>query len=159
MKLPTKAGVDKLDKLRFRDFLRNVYKQDFPDSPDELTRLLQNMDLATENGMLNLAGVLLFAERPEWIKPQFIIKAIRYPGNEIHSTEYLDTEDFTGSFRKIFEDALAFVLRNLHKIQAGRGVNAPGIPEIPPSVFEELLVNRADPPGLSGQRHDSPFHL
>ena len=139
--LPTKAGVDKLDKLRFRDFLRNVYKQDFPDSPDELTRLLQNMDLATENGMLNLAGVLLFAERPEWIKPQFIIKAIRYPGNEIHSTEYLDTEDFTGPFRKIFEDALAFVMRNLHKIQAGRGVNAPGIPEIPPSVFEELLVN------------------
>ncbi|MCX5810232.1 MAG: putative DNA binding domain-containing protein [Proteobacteria bacterium] len=139
--LPTKAGIDKLDKLRFRDFLRNVYKQDFPDSPDKLTRLLQNMDLATENGMLNLAGVLLFAERPEWIKPQFIIKAIRYPGNEIHSTEYLDTEDFTGPFRKIFEDALAFVMRNLHKIQAGRGVNAPGIPEIPPSVFEELLVN------------------
>jgi ATP-dependent DNA helicase RecG len=139
--LPTKAGIDKLDKLRFRDFLRDVYKQDFPDSPIELTRLLQNMDLATENGMLNLAGVLLFAERPEWIKPQFIIKAIRYPGNEIHSTDYLDTEDFTGPFRKIFEDALAFVMRNLHKIQAGRGVNAPGIPEIPPSVFEELLVN------------------
>ncbi|MGD0489302.1 MAG: RNA-binding domain-containing protein [Syntrophorhabdales bacterium] len=139
--LPTKAGIDKLDKLRFRDFLRDAYKQDFPDSPDELTRLLQNMDLATEKGMLNLAGVLLFAERPEWIKPQFIIKAIRYPGNEIHSTEYLDTEDFTGPFRKVFEDALAFVMRNLHKIQAGRGVNAPGIPEIPPSVFEELLVN------------------
>jgi len=139
--LPTKAGIDKLDKLRFRDFLRDVYKQDFPDSPVELTRLLQNMDLATENGMLNLAGVLLFAERPEWIKPQFIIKAIRYPGNEIHSTEYLDTEDFTGTFRKIFADALAFVMRNMHKIQAGRGVNDPGVPEIPPSVFEELLVN------------------
>ncbi len=32
-------------------------------------------------------------------------------------------------------------MRNLHKVQAGRGVNAPGTPEIPPSVFEELLVN------------------
>lgn len=29
--LPTKAGVDKLDKLRFRDFLRDVYKQDYPE--------------------------------------------------------------------------------------------------------------------------------
>ena len=29
--LPTKAGIDKLDKLRFRDFLRDVYKQEFPD--------------------------------------------------------------------------------------------------------------------------------
>lgn len=35
----------------------------------------------------------------------------------------------------------AFVVRNLHKVQAGRGVNAPGTPEIPPSVFEEFLVN------------------
>ncbi len=139
--LPTKAGIDRLDKLRFRDFLRNAYNQDLPDAPGDLTRLLQNMDLATETGMLNLAGVLLFAERPEWIKPQFIIKAIRYPGNEIHSTDYLDTEDFAGPFRKVFDDALAFVMRNLHKIQAGRGVNAPGTPEIPPSVFEELLVN------------------
>jgi len=32
-------------------------------------------------------------------------------------------------------------MRNLHKVQAGRGVNAPGTPEIPEAVFEELLVN------------------
>jgi len=36
---------------------------------------------------------------------------------------------------------MAFIMRNLHKIQAGRGVNSPGTPEIPPAVFEELLVN------------------
>jgi ATP-dependent DNA helicase RecG len=139
--LPTKAGSDKLDKLRFRDFLRDVYKLDYPDTPAALTRLLQNMNLATEDGLLNLAGVLLFAERPEWITPQFVVKAIRYPGNAIHVSEYLDTEDFSGPLRKIFDDALAFVMRNLHKVQAGRGVNAPGRPEIPESVFEELLVN------------------
>jgi len=139
--LPTKAGVDKLDKLRFRDFLRDVFKQEYPDSPDELTRLLQNMNLATDDGRLNLAGVLLFAERPEWIVPQFVVKAIRYPGNKIHVTDYLDTEDFSGPLPKLFEGALAFVMRNLHKVQAGRGVNAPGLPEIPEAVFEELLVN------------------
>ena len=139
--LPTKAGIDKLDKLRFRDFLRDVYKQEYPDSPAELTRLLQNMNLATDEGMLNLAGVLMFTERPEWIKPQFVVKAIRYPGNQIHVSDYVDTEDFAGPVRKIFDDALAFVMRNLHKIQAGRGVNAPGTPEIPEAVFEELLVN------------------
>ena len=139
--LPTKAGIDKLDKLRFRDFLRDFYKLDYPDSPAELLRLLQNLNLATDEGLLNLAGVLLFAERPEWIKPQFVIKAIRYPGNEIHVSDYIDTEDFSGPFRKIFDDSLAFVMRNLHKVQAGRGVNAPGLPEIPEAVFEELLVN------------------
>lgn len=139
--LPTKADVAKLDKLRFRDFLRDTYNQDYPDSPKELIRLLQNMNLAADNGNLNLAGVLLFAERPEWIAPQFVIKAIRYPGTEIHSTEYLDTEDFAGTLPEMFKGSLAFILRNLHKVQAGRGVNAPGLLEIPEGVFEELLVN------------------
>ena len=139
--LPTKAEPDRLDKLRFRDFLRDVYSRDFPDSPPELLRLLQNMNLATVDGHLNLAAVLLFAERPEWIVPQFVVKAIRYPGNDIHATDYIDTEDFAGSLAEVFAGAMAFVMRNLHKIQAGRGVNAPGLPEIPASVFEELLVN------------------
>jgi ATP-dependent DNA helicase RecG len=139
--LPTKAGIDKLDKLRFRDFLRDVYKQDYPDDLEKLTRLLQNMNLATDDRKMNLAGLLMFAERPELIKPQFVLKAIRYPGNRIHATDYVDTEDFAGPLPKIFDDAIAFVMRNLHKIQAGRGVNAPGQPEIPESVFEELLVN------------------
>ena len=139
--LPTRAGIDKLDKLRFRDFLRDVYKQALPETAADLSQLLQNMNLATGDGHLNLAGVLLFAEQPEWIKPQFVIKAIRYPGNQIHVSEYVDTEDFAGPLSKVFDDALAFVMRNLHKTQGGRGINAPGQAEIAEGVFEELLVN------------------
>lgn len=63
----------------------------------------------------------MFAERPEWIVPQFAVKAIRYPGNKIHVSDYVDTEDFSGPLRKVFDDALAFIMRNLHKVQAGRG--------------------------------------
>jgi len=139
--LPVKAGPEVLDKLRFLDFLKKFYDRDIPDGPEELRKLLQNMNLAADDGRLNLAGVLLFAERPEWIAPQFIVKAVRYPGNEVHVSDYVDTEDFAGPMQKLFDDAIAFVLRNLHKIQAGQGVNAPGVPEIPPLVFEELLVN------------------
>jgi ATP-dependent DNA helicase RecG len=139
--LPTKAGIDKLDKLRFQDFLQDAYALDYPESPEALINLLQNMSLATDEGQLNLAGVLLFAKRPEWIKPQFVVKAIRYPGNDIHADTYLDTEDFSGALRKIYEDTLGFIMRNLHKVQAGRGINSPGTPEIPSVVFEELLVN------------------
>jgi ATP-dependent DNA helicase RecG len=139
--LPTKAGIDKLDKLRFRDFLRDVYRRDFPEAEEDRLRLLQNMNLATDDGFLNLAGLLMFAERPEWVKPQFVVKAIRYPGNAIHVSDYLDTEDYEGPLPKVFEGAFGFIMRNLRKVQAGRGVNAPGVPEIPGSVFEELLVN------------------
>ena len=139
--LPTKANLDKLDRLRFRDFLRDAYQRPFPEDPEALRTLLQNMNLAAENGMLNLVGVLLFAEQPEWIQPQFILKAIHFPGNTIHPTTYLESEDFAGCLPRIFEGAMGFVARNLRKVQAGRGVNAPGLPEIPMAVFEELLVN------------------
>ncbi|MCI5166671.1 MAG: ATP-dependent DNA helicase RecG [Candidatus Electrothrix sp. GM3_4] len=139
--LPTKASIDKLDKLRFRDFLRDVYEIEYPDSIEERTRLLQNMNLATDDGNLNLGGLLMFGEQPEFIVSQFVVKGIRYPGNEIHASDYMDTEDFVGPLPKIFADVLAFIMRNLHKVQAGRGVNSPGIPEVPKTVFEELLVN------------------
>lgn len=139
--LLTKARIEDIDKLRFRDFLRDVYDCDYPNDPEEMIQLLQNLNLATPDGRLNLAGLLMFCEKPQLIKPQFVLKAIRYPGNEIHSTDYFDTEDFSGPLSKIFDDALGFVMRHLYKIQAGRGVNAPGLPEIPKGVFEELLVN------------------
>jgi ATP-dependent DNA helicase RecG len=139
--LPTTAGIDQLDKLRFRDFLKDVYRQPYPDAPDALSRLLRNLNLATDDERLNLAGVLLFAERPQSILPAFVVKAIRYPGNKIHANAYLDTEDFSGPLAKQFDNAFGFVMRNLHKVQAGRGVNAPGTPEVPEVVIEELLVN------------------
>ncbi|MDG6251056.1 ATP-binding protein, partial [Methanocalculus sp.] len=60
--LPTKAGIGNLDSLRFRAFLRDVYNLPYPESPEKLLNLLKNMNLATDDGMLNLAGVLLFAE-------------------------------------------------------------------------------------------------
>lgn len=139
--LPTKASIDKLDRLRFRDFLRDVYQQALTDTQQGLTQLLQNMNLASDDGHLNVAGVLLLAEQPERIKPQFVIKAIRYPGNQIHVSDYIDTEDFAGPLTKLFADALAFIMRNLRKAQGGRGVNAPRRAEIAEAVFKKLLVN------------------
>jgi len=78
--MPTRVGVDALDKLRFRDFLKREYGLDFPDSPGELAGLLRNLNLADDDGHLNLAGVLLFAEHPDWTVPQFVVKAVRFPG-------------------------------------------------------------------------------
>jgi len=140
--MPTRAGIGALDKLRFRDFLKREYGRDYPDSADELAGLLRNLNLADEDGRLNLAGVLLFAEHPDWVVPQFIVKAVRFPGTAITAAEYADSEDFAGPLDKVFGDALSFVMRNLHKVQEkGASVNSPGVSEVPREVFEELLVN------------------
>lgn len=139
--LPTKAGIDKLDKLLFRDFLKKRYSSDFPDTYAEQLRLLQNLNLVAEDGNLKLAGVLLFAEQPGLVFPQFVAKGVCFPGVAVHADRYDDTEDFEGPLSRLFKDALAFVMRNLHKVQGANGVNSPGTPEIPEQVFEELLVN------------------
>jgi ATP-dependent DNA helicase RecG len=139
--IPTKAGIDKIDKLSFRSFLKKIYKTDLPENNEEILTLLKNMNLATEEGTLNLAGVLLFTENPQWIKPEFTVKAVTYPGKDISVSEYLDSEDFFGPLKKLFDDSLAFIMRNLKKIQAGRSVNSTGVSEIPEIVFEEILVN------------------
>src|SRR5882724_8433086 len=108
-----------------------AYGQKLPARAAERLRLLANMNLANDGGVLNLAGLLLFSEQPQRFKPQFVVKAVKYPGTDIHTSKYDDTEDFGGPLRSVFDAALAFVLRNLHKVQACPGVNSPGVPEIP----------------------------
>ena len=89
--VPVKShGFEALDKLRFRDFLKEKYGKDLPDDNSELARLLENMNLA-QNGSLNLAGLMLFGENPEFIKPAFVIKAVAFPGNKITSEKYIDS--------------------------------------------------------------------
>jgi ATP-dependent DNA helicase RecG len=139
--IPSQAGLEALDKLRFEEFLQSVYEMDFPSSAAARIRLLQNMNLAAPDGRLNLAGVLLFGKRPEWIAPAFVVKAVWFPGNEIDVSNYLDSEDITGPLSKMFENSLAFVMRGLHKVQGNQGVNTVGIPEIPKVALEELLAN------------------
>ena len=138
--VPTKATIKALDKLRFRDFLRDVYGMDLPGKPKQLEKLLENLNLA-QDGRLNLAGLLLFGEQPQFIKPTCMIKAAAFPGNDVTAKEYLDSEDFEGPMPAQFNGAMGFIMRNLRKVQAGRSVNTLGEPEIPRSVFEELLVN------------------
>jgi predicted HTH transcriptional regulator len=125
-------GLDTADVARINQLISNAASQ-LVKSP--LTVRTENIGL--ENGRI----VIVLTVPKGLDKPQFVVKAIRYPGDEIHVTDYVDTEDFAGPLPKIFNDTLGFVMRNLHKIQAGQGVNAPGRPEIPESVFEELLVN------------------
>jgi ATP-dependent DNA helicase RecG len=139
--VPTDAGMERVSRGRLREFVSEVFGEEIPDSQDDLARLLENMNLA-HGGRLNLAGLLLFGEQPQSVKPAFMVKAVRYPGSDIASDTYLDMEDFEGTLPAQFEGALAFILRSLPKIQQkGRGVNSPGKLPIPRIVFEELLVN------------------
>ena len=136
---PVWAGIGKLDVPAFRDFLARVYQRALPDADAERIRLLQDMNLATEEGFLNLACALLFTAHPEWIVPQFPVRAARFRGNTVHA--FLERQNVEGPLPGIYRECHAFIMRHLHRIEAVRGITAPDAPEIPPVVFEELLVN------------------
>ncbi|MDR0966305.1 MAG: hypothetical protein LBM75_07385 [Myxococcales bacterium] len=59
------------------------------------------MNLATGNGVLSLAGLLLFGEEPHRFKPQFGVKAVECPGTGIHTSKDDDTEDFSGALGRV----------------------------------------------------------
>jgi len=101
---------------------------------------MKRMGLVRE-GLLTLAGLLLFGKRPQRFKPQFSLKAVYFRGTDSSSTTYLDSEDFEGRLPQLFQGAFAFLRRNLRKVQAGQSVNTEGLLEIPQAVFEELLCN------------------
>lgn len=138
---PTTAQLDALDRYSFAEFLQKTYSLDLPEQEADLLRLLQNMNLASNHGCLNLAGVLLFSKHPDWIKPAFIVKGVSLPSTVLQDSQYNDSEDINGRLREQFEQSLAFIMRNLHKRQGTQSVNSIGEPEVPRIVFEELLVN------------------
>lgn len=117
--VPTKAGLEAINTAQLSNFLQAVYREVWPDSNLEKIKLLENMNLASSQ-KLNLAGLLLFGDKPQFFKPQFIVKAVSFGGKEI-ANSYLDSEDFEGPLSSIFQGALSFILRNLHKVQKEKG--------------------------------------
>jgi ATP-dependent DNA helicase RecG len=93
------------------------------------------------NGLLSVSGALLFAADPTPLVPAFHIKAVCYPGTDIHASQYADSADIYGRIDSQFEQAMSFILRNLRREQRHQGVNSEGILEVPRIVFEELLAN------------------
>lgn len=137
--VPTRAGIEAINANHLSKFLEDVYREVLPDSNEEKLKLLENMNLASSH-RLNLAGLLLFADKPQLYKPEFVLKAVSFAGVSI-ADSYLDSEDFEGALPIIFQGALAFIMRNLRKVQKQKGVNTVGELEVPQIVFEELLVN------------------
>lgn len=129
-----------LDMDYFRRFFEKQYGESLDEQDLPLNTILDNMNLM-KDGVLNVAGALLFAKRQEFCLPAFCVKCVAYPGNDIHVSEYRDSEDVSGKLEEVFNRSLSFITRNLRHIQYDQNVNTPGKLEIPKIALEELLTN------------------
>lgn len=129
-----------LDAAYFKQYFTKLYDEELDSQEVAIEPLLENMNLMRD-GVFNLAGALLFAKNLPYRLPAFGVKAISYPGEDIHVSEYRDSEEITGKIETVFKKSLAFLTRNLRKIQKDQGVNSLGQLEIPKITLEELLTN------------------
>jgi len=106
-----------------------------------LSKVLKNMAFS-DGHCLTLAGLLLFGKNPQQFKPMFTMQCVCYVGNDIAGTRFRDSEPpYEGNLKTLFENAMAFIKRNLKSIQVEDSFNSLGELEIPVETIEELLVN------------------
>jgi ATP-dependent DNA helicase RecG len=132
--------VADIDTDFFRQFYSKRFMVDFDEERQSLPAVLRNMNLL-EGDALNVAGALLFGSGSLPHLPAFRIRAISYPGTEISDSDYLDSRDITGRISDCFSRTIDFVTSRLVRRQGEQGFNSIGEPEIPITVFEELIAN------------------
>jgi predicted HTH transcriptional regulator len=129
-----------IDDKAFDGYFTRRYGQSAQASGQPFSQVLQNIGLG-DGRELNLAGLLLFGQRPQRYRPAFMVKAVAFPGTSLASHHYLDSEDIDGTLLEQYQRSLAFVKRNLHHVQAGQNFNSLGVLEVPEQAIIELLVN------------------
>lgn len=134
------SSIQHLNKVLFAEYVENRYKQTLDELGLPLEQIIQSLKLG-KNGQLNLAALLLFGKNPQLFRPAFMVKAVYIDGTDIASQHYRDSEDIEGPLINQYEHSLAFISRNLHRLQAGQGVNSLGKLEIPEITLQEVLVN------------------
>ncbi len=105
-----------------------------------LGRLLNNIGLA-RGATLKLCAVLLFVRNPQVHRPDLVVKAVSFVGNDPAGDRYRDSEDIGGCLRDMYAGTISFLTRNLRRLQGARGFNTEGVLEVAPAALEELVVN------------------
>ncbi|MDD5394736.1 MAG: putative DNA binding domain-containing protein [Thiothrix sp.] len=137
--IPSTTPQD-IQRVRLAEYFENRYQQTLEESGLPIAQIIKSLHIG--NGQqLNLAGLLLFGKNPQQFRPAFMVKAVYIDGTSIASQHYRDSEDIEGSLIAQYEKSLSFITRNLHRLQAGQGVNSLGKLEIPEIALQEVLVN------------------
>ena len=133
-----------LDKDHFGEFFLRNHGQGLDEALEKegitIGRLLNNLGLVREE-RLNLAGLLMFGRKPQRFRPELVIKAVSFFGNDPTGDLYRDSEDIDGCIRNLHKGAMSFLNRNLRHVQGDKGFNSLGDLEISFAALEELVVN------------------
>ncbi|MDQ3250583.1 MAG: putative DNA binding domain-containing protein [Chloroflexota bacterium] len=137
------TGAD-LDLEAFAKYYQRIYEQPFRDADVPLVSMLENMRFLVADlqgaSRLSLAGLLLFAKRPQDFLYYARISAVRWAGLEAGET-IIDRQEIIGRLDQQIEQAEAFILRNTRLSTQINSVRQSDQPEYPRPALREVLVN------------------
>ncbi|MCI0514352.1 putative DNA binding domain-containing protein [candidate division KSB1 bacterium] len=139
MPVPATSIFD-VDREKVSRYLKKIFNRDIEAFGIPYKQLLINKNILKDD-RVTLGGLLFFGIEPQRYKPAFCVKAVNFWGNDLSGTQYRDSEDLLGDIPTLFSNGLAFIKRNLRKVQAGQNFNSQGRLEISEIALEELLQN------------------
>ncbi len=74
------------------------------------------MNLA-KDGILNIAGALLFSKRPQYRLPSYVAKGVCYEGKDIHEEKYIESIEASGRDSGCFSNLFIFYHENIPAAQ------------------------------------------
>lgn len=135
------TDINSLDKDRIQELVEKKTGRKMEELlPVDLIQLLHNMRIL-HDGKCTLAGLLLLGKRRDPYFSQYQISAVSWYGNEAEVMDYRESEDIQGNVSVLYKEGMAFIKRQLRKVQKGQHVNSLGILEIPAIALEEALIN------------------
>ena len=135
------SSEDNIDTKALDSYFAHVYGKGADDFKMPRKNVLRNAHITDDLGRLTIAGLMFFAKEPQQFRPQHLIKAVWFYGNEIGGTEYRDSRDITGTIPEMYEEAVRWLKSCLNRPQNGQSFNSVGELEIPEVVLEELVQN------------------
>lgn len=137
------STLEDFDRDRFARFYEAKYSESAPDpsiDSDAYMRTLENLELVAGN-RVTVAGLLLFGKRLPVLLPEMKVDAVWFKGTEKSSSEWWDQRTLTGTLPEQYDGGMSFLKRWNSRIQGEGSFNQAGHPEVPETVFEELLIN------------------
>jgi len=134
------TALEDIDLTHLGAFFMKQYDKRLDETGIPLAQLLSNLGLA-RGAELNLAGLMLFGRNPQRHRPVFVVKAVSFFGTDLAGDTYRDSQDIDGSLRDLYKETMSFLMRNLRRVQNGKGFNTVGDLEVAPAALEELVAN------------------
>ena len=135
------SSISDIKMNKFNSFVQKRFSRNLSEFDIPLSRILENLNLA-KDGMLTLAGLLLFGENRHILRPMFSVQCIAVDDVVITGDTYSDAEPpIEGTLEEIFEQTMGFINRNIRKYPENDGFNSYPQWEVPKRVFEEIIIN------------------